>query len=195
MSDKNKGGTATMDISKAISGAAEQREAALSNLNEARETVMTQMNELAGQLAEIDTEREAYGVEEHDAPDLSAIDYLYEDPEDEPAPKARRRSTRASNGATASRGGGAATLPNCILISMDQSERGTEFGISEVHAAVQTKPCNYVFTGDEKGQRTVVNQALGNLVNDGHLKRVSRGVYALTAAGSKEAKAALKAIG
>tara|TARA_B100001778_G_scaffold334952_3_gene349547 strand:- start:1224 stop:1811 length:588 start_codon:yes stop_codon:yes gene_type:complete len=191
--NQNGGSAATLDISATITGANERREAAMNDLNEARASVMEQMTALAGQLGQIDDGLAEFGVEEFEAPDLSAIDYLYEDPE--PAPKARRRSTRTSNGASEKRGGGAATLSNCILISMDQSERGTEFNISEVHAAVQTKPCNYVFTGDEKGQRTVVNQALGNLVNDGHLKRVSRGVYALTAAGSREAKAALKAIG
>ena len=193
MSGKNQNGgsTATLNISEIIQEASSQRESLNSNLDVAREAVCTQMTKLADQLRLIDDNRESMGVEEFEAPDLSAIDYLYAEPE--PTPKARRRSTASSgDGSTRGRGGGDTTLPNTVLLAMDRSKRGTEFSISDVHAAVQEAPHSYTFAGSEKGQRTIVNQVLGSLTNEGKVDRVSRGFYALTAKGSKAAKAILK---
>lgn len=192
----NSGGSvATLDISETIQNASSQRESLSSNLNAARETVCAQMTELAGQLRQIDDNLESIGATEFSVPDLSEIDYLYA--EVEATPVRRRRSTKSSgdSSGTRTRGGGATTLPNCILISMDQSRRGTQFGISEVHVAVQEAPTNYKFSGTEKSAMVNVSSSLGKLVDEGHVERVDRGTYVLTAEGSKAAKASLKEIG
>lgn len=81
----------------------------------------------------------------------------------------------------------ALTLPNAILVSMNQYESGSQFGIAEVQAAVVDAPCNYVFSGSEDGQRVMISQSLGALVNQKMVKRIERGVYVLTSAGSKAA--------
>jgi hypothetical protein len=191
---KNSGGTATlinpMEAVEAARQAAEQAQLdAVKAETERREGLVSQILELAGQIVEADTNLENLGVEEFGEINLSNLDYCVV----LTAPRKQRRSTGGGGGAT---GGGygskPCTLPDGILIAMNGSRKGTEFGIAEVHEAVQADPVNYPFSGEEATQRTQINQNLSVLVKAGHVERVGRGVYVITADGQAAAKVALK---
>lgn len=187
---KNSGGSTTLtplqSVQQAEQAAADARTSAIDSLNEQREGLVSQMAELAGQIVGIDTDLENLGVEEYGEIDLSGLDYCVVTS----APKRRQR--RSGGGSTGPRGSKPCTLPDGILIAMNGSRKGTEFGIAEVHEAVQADPVNYPFSGEEATQRTQINQNLGALVKAGHVERIGRGVYVITADGQAAAKVALK---
>lgn len=177
-------------VADAIASAQSQREDAMNGLTSSRDTVCGQLTELAGQLAQIDTAMGEMGVEEFSAPDLSAIDYLYETEEVEPAPARKRKAASGEDGRK--RPKNACTLPDAIIISMSQTGKGDEYTTDELVEAIQKEPVGYKTSGSNL--KTQVSQSLTGLVESGHIERPSRGRVVLTANGRKAAVAALKDI-
>lgn len=209
MTTKNTSGSvATMNISETINAVqvAQQaaQEAALAASSAAVETFQTeeasliaQMETLAGSLSELHVGLESVGIEEFSVPDLSDIDYLFVNavrstPKSSGRGRGRPRKNAAASTATPGvRGSKPCSLPDAILMSMNLSERGTEFGIAEISAAVQITPANYPFSGSPNSTNVTVSQRLRDLVDGKFVKKVSRGVYAITATGQKAATVAL----
>ena len=187
----NSGGTSTalQTVQAAEQAAAQARTDAIASIEANRAGLVEQMQALAGQIEAADTELEGLGVNEFEFIDLSNIGYTIGTATKQP--RKQRRSSSGSSGSSGARGSKPCSLADGILIAMNQSERGTEFGIADVHEAVQADPVNYPFSGAASSQRTIVNQNLGSLVESKHVKRAGRGVYVLTASGSKAADAAL----
>lgn len=206
------GSSATINITETINAVTAARQAAAEaaanasaaavNVFQTEEaSIVSQMEALAGQLGQLHAGLESVGIEEFSVPDLSEIDYLFTNAvRSTPKRKGRgpgrpRGSKTASTASTAStatvRGSKPCSLPDAILIGMNAFEQGTEFSIAEVADAVQADPINYPFSGSDKSMQVTINQNLSTLTNGKFIKRASRGVYVITASGSKAAAVAL----
>lgn len=154
----------------------------VSDLNAMRVGLLATLASTAAQLAAVDTERRGHNLEDFDAPDLSAIDYLYET-EETPVRKTRQTRKAGTRGPRGPSGQKTMPLHIAILTHMDGFEFGSEFYIEDLVEGVQSEDIGYQFTGTTP-HGTIVSQRTTALVNDGLIERPSRGLYTLTKAGS-----------
>lgn len=195
MGSKQKNGSSTTleplaSVEAANAAAAQARKDAIAQLTEQRAGLVSQIEELAGQVLAIDEGMENdLGVEEFGPIDLSVIAYAVDLGT---TPKRQRRSSGKSSDSSGSggpRGSKPTSLANGILITMNQSRKGTEFSPSDLADAVAAAPVNYPFSGENA--TTQVSQTLSRLLKAGHVNRTGRGIYVITGDGQTVAKEAL----
>lgn len=187
-------------VTEAQRVAAETSAAAVAAASETFQTeeaiLIAQMETLAGSLHELHGGLESVGIEEFSVPDMSVIDYLFTNavrstPKRRGRGPGRPRNAASTEAAPGVRGSKPCSLPNAILISMNQEDRGHEFSIADITAAVQAAPVNYPFSGSSNSTSVTVSQRLRELIGMKLVRKVSRGVYAITATGQKSATIAL----